>query len=123
VDLEDIRQTYGEKTQAALLLNREAELVEKRIRPGERFVVLHEQGRSFTSTEFSRWLQNQFGTQNRPLVFLIGSAFGIHERLRENARMVLSLSKMTLSHEHARLILLEQIYRAMDILKGGPYHK
>jgi len=123
VELEDIRQTYGADLPLDILLKKEAELYKKRIRADSPLIVLHESGKSLTSPQFSHWLQDQFQIQSQPLTFLIGSAFGIHDELRKKARMVLSLSKMTLSHEHARLILMEQLYRAVDIAKGGKYHK
>jgi len=123
VELEDIRQTYGADLPLDILLKKEAEIYKKRIRVDSSLIVLHESGKSLTSPQFSHWLQDQFQMQSQPLTFLIGSAFGIHDELRKKARMVLSLSKMTLSHEHARLILIEQLYRAVDIAKGGKYHK
>jgi 23S rRNA (pseudouridine1915-N3)-methyltransferase len=63
-----------------------------------------------------------FDLRHAPLVFAVGSADGFSDELRQRADFVLSLGKMTLAHELARIVLLEQVYRAFTILKGHPYH-
>jgi len=85
-------------------------------------VLLDGRGRQFTSEEFAELLKSQQerGTQN--LFFAIGPADGFSDRARAAADLVLSFGKMTLAHELARVVLLEQIYRACTILKGHPYH-
>jgi 23S rRNA (pseudouridine1915-N3)-methyltransferase len=85
-------------------------------------VLLDSRGRQFTSEEFAELLRDQQdrGTQN--LFFAVGPADGFSDRARGAADLVLSFGKMTLAHELARIVLLEQIYRAFTILKGHPYH-
>jgi 23S rRNA (pseudouridine1915-N3)-methyltransferase len=85
-------------------------------------VLLDSRGRQFTSEEFAELLRDQQdrGTQN--LFFAVGPADGFSDRARSSADLVLSFGKMTLAHELARIVLLEQIYRAFTILKGHPYH-
>ncbi|HET9180526.1 MAG TPA: 23S rRNA (pseudouridine(1915)-N(3))-methyltransferase RlmH [Candidatus Angelobacter sp.] len=85
-------------------------------------VLLDARGRQFTSEEFADLLRDQQdrGTQN--LFFGIGPANGFTDTARRSADLVLSFGKMTLAHELARIVLLEQIYRAFTILKGHPYH-
>lgn len=85
-------------------------------------VLLDARGRQFTSEEFADLLRDQQdrGTQN--LFFAVGPADGFSDRARGSADLVLSFGKMTLAHELARIVLLEQIYRAFTILKGHPYH-
>ena len=85
-------------------------------------VLLDARGRQFTSEEFAELLRDQQdrGTQN--LFFAIGPADGFSDKARHSADLVLSFGKMTLAHELARVVLLEQIYRAFTILKGHPYH-
>ena len=85
-------------------------------------VLLDARGRQFTSEEFAELLRDQQdrGTQN--LFFGIGPANGFSDRARGAADLILSFGKMTLAHELARIVLLEQIYRAFTILKGHPYH-
>jgi 23S rRNA (pseudouridine1915-N3)-methyltransferase len=85
-------------------------------------ILLDARGRQFTSEEFAELLRDQQdrGTQN--LFFAVGPADGFSDRARHSADLVLSFGKMTLAHELARIVLLEQIYRAFTILKGHPYH-
>ena len=85
-------------------------------------VLLDSRGRQFTSEEFAGLLRDQQdrGTQN--LLFAVGPADGFSDEARGAADLVLSFGKMTLAHELARVVLLEQIYRAFTILKGHPYH-
>jgi 23S rRNA (pseudouridine1915-N3)-methyltransferase len=85
-------------------------------------VLLDARGRQFTSEEFAELLRDQQdrGTQN--LFFAIGAADGFSDKARGEADLILSFGKMTLAHELARVVLLEQIYRAFTILKGHPYH-
>jgi 23S rRNA (pseudouridine1915-N3)-methyltransferase len=85
-------------------------------------ILLDARGRQFTSEEFAELLgdQQDRGTQN--LFFAVGSADGFSDKARRAADLVLSFGKMTLAHELARIVLLEQIYRAFTILKGHPYH-
>jgi 23S rRNA (pseudouridine1915-N3)-methyltransferase len=85
-------------------------------------VLLDARGRQFTSEEFAGLLRDQQdrGTQN--LFFGIGPADGFSDKARGAADLILSFGKMTLAHELARIVLLEQIYRAFTILKGHPYH-
>ncbi len=84
--------------------------------------LLDARGRQFTSEEFAGLLRDQQdrGTQN--LFFAVGPADGFSDKARHSADLILSFGKMTLAHELARIVLLEQIYRAFTILKGHPYH-
>ncbi len=85
-------------------------------------VLLDARGRQFTSEEFAELLraQQDRGTQN--LFFAVGPADGFSDEARHCADLIQSFGKMTLAHELARIVLLEQIYRAFTILKGHPYH-
>jgi 23S rRNA (pseudouridine1915-N3)-methyltransferase len=85
-------------------------------------VLLDARGRQFTSEEFADLLRDQQdrGTQN--LFFAVGPADGFSDKARGAADLILSFGKMTLAHELARVVLLEQVYRAFTILKGHPYH-
>jgi 23S rRNA (pseudouridine1915-N3)-methyltransferase len=85
-------------------------------------VVLDSRGQQFSSEEFARWLGDYIDRNPLPLLFAIGPADGFSEEVRRSATLQLSLGKMTLAHELARVVLLEQIYRAFTILKRHPYH-
>lgn len=87
---------------------------------GDRLVALSEDGQALTSTEFAQLLAT---AESNSLVFCIGGPDGISPTLRRAADRVLSLSAMTFPHELARLVLIEQLYRAKTILQGGTYHK
>ncbi len=86
------------------------------------FILLDQGGRQFTSDEIAELLRSQQdrGTQN--LIFAIGPADGFTHDARKAADLILSFGKITLPHELARVVLLEQLYRAFTILAGHPYH-
>lgn len=86
------------------------------------FVLLDARGRQFTSEEFAELLRDQQDRGTQHLVFGIGPANGFSDEARASADLILSFGKMTLAHELARVVLLEQVYRAFTILKGHPYH-
>jgi 23S rRNA (pseudouridine1915-N3)-methyltransferase len=85
-------------------------------------VLLDSRGKQLSSEEFAQWLGDYQERNPLPLLFAIGPANGFTDDARRAATLVLSLSKMTLAHELARVVSLEQLYRAFTILKGHPYH-
>ncbi len=85
-------------------------------------VLLDGGGKQLSSEELAKFLQEHQERNPLPLLFAIGPADGFTNEARQAAGLVLSLSKMTLPHELARIVLLEQLYRALTILKGHPYH-
>ena len=99
---------------------KEADAVLAALQPGEQLVVMAEEGQTFDSQAFAERLE---GSGSERLVFVIGGAEGIDPALKARASWKLSLSPMTFPHELARLLLLEQLYRALTIQQGGPYHK
>jgi 23S rRNA (pseudouridine1915-N3)-methyltransferase len=82
-------------------------------------VALSEEGRSLSSVEFSRMI----GGANKRVVFVVGGPFGLSDAVKTRADTLLSLSRMTFPHEMARLMVAEQVYRALSILKNRKYHK
>jgi len=86
-------------------------------------VVLDERGRSLDSLKFAKWLERQTSDQPHGVTFVLGGDVGLDETVRQRADEVISLSAMTLPHQIARLILLEQIYRACTLMRNIPYHK
>jgi len=90
--------------------------------PGERcLVLLDARGREWTSEEFGEWLGQRALHGTRELVFVVGGPEGFSPALREQADLLLSLSRLTLTHDWARTLLLEQIYRGFTMLRGYPY--
>jgi 23S rRNA (pseudouridine1915-N3)-methyltransferase len=86
-------------------------------------VLMDSRGRELSSEQFAEFLGNYQESNPRPLVFAVGGADGFTEQTRAAAQFTLSLGKITLAHELARVVLLEQVYRAFTILKGHPYHR
>ena len=91
-------------------------------RPAPTLVLLDSRGKQLSSEEFAKFLENHQDRNPQPLVLAIGPADGFNDAARKAASNILSLGKMTLPHELARVVLLEQVYRAFTILKGHPYH-
>ena len=85
-------------------------------------VLLDSRGKQLSSEEFAEFLRNHQDGNPLPLLFAVGPANGFTAETRQEANLLLSLGKMTLAHEVARVVLLEQLYRAFTILKGHPYH-
>ena len=90
--------------------------------PRYTLIMLDEKGKQLSSGELAQLIGEHQSRSSSTLVFAIGPADGFTEETRKRARMMLSLGKMTLAHELARVVLLEQVYRAFTILKGHPYH-
>jgi 23S rRNA (pseudouridine1915-N3)-methyltransferase len=85
-------------------------------------VLMDSSGKQFSSEELSKFVGDYQDRNPLPLIFAIGPADGFSEAARSQAHHVISLGKMTLPHELARVVLLEQLYRAFTILKSHPYH-
>jgi 23S rRNA (pseudouridine1915-N3)-methyltransferase len=85
-------------------------------------VLLDSCGKQLSSEEFAEFLGNHRDRNPLPLLFAVGPASGFSAEIQQEANLLLSLGKMTLAHELARVVFLEQLYRAFTILKGHPYH-
>ena len=85
-------------------------------------ILLDEKGKEMTSVEFSSFLNQKFSSGSKNLVFVIGGPYGFDESVKKKASFNLSLSKMTFSHQMVRLFFLEQLYRALTILRNEAYH-
>ena len=106
---------------AAATKVREGERLQAQIPPRANVIALTPQGREFTSEEFAAWLTRR-ELDSRPLTFLIGGHLGLDPGTLAAAAERLALARLTLTHELSRLVLLEQLYRAMTIKTGHPYH-
>jgi 23S rRNA (pseudouridine1915-N3)-methyltransferase len=100
----------------------EAAKIGKALAPGAPVVALDERGREFTSHEFAAFMDKALEKGTREMSFVLGGAMGLDESVIANADTVLALSRWTLTHEMARMVLLEQLYRAFTIIKGKTYH-
>ena len=101
----------------------EGEAVLSEVQGQDLLVVLDERGEGMSSEAFAKKLQRWMVSGKSSLVFALGGAFGHDEKVRAKADLVLSLSPLTFTYQMARLILVEQLYRAMSIIDGSPYHK
>ena len=99
---------------------KEEHSIKEIISKNEILITLNENGQSFTSKQLATKLLN---SHNQNITFVIGGAFGLSPSLNNSAAWQLSLSPLTFPHEIARLLLIEQLYRAKTISQGGPYHK
>ncbi|PDP42874.1 Ribosomal RNA large subunit methyltransferase H [Tannerella forsythia] len=100
----------------------EGVLIRKAMQAGDWFVLLDEQGKEYTSMQFAAYLEKKIQIVSRRLVFVIGGPYGFSDEVYQMASERLSLSRMTFSHQMIRPIFVEQLYRAMTILRGEPYH-
>ena len=92
------------------------------LEPSDFVVLLDEHGKTLTSMQFAKYLERKMSTVQRRLVFVVGGPYGFSREVYDRANEQLSLSAMTFSHEMIRLIFTEQLYRAMTIIRGEPYH-
>lgn len=121
VEMPDLSKRRG--IQGAALKAAEREEVMRALAPDTHRVVLDEGGKEFSSPEFARWLEAEQIRGAREVTFIIGGPEGVDRALLGQAHLKLALGRMTWTHEMARVLLLEQIYRALCILRNVPYHK
>ncbi|MBR5384424.1 MAG: 23S rRNA (pseudouridine(1915)-N(3))-methyltransferase RlmH [Bacteroidales bacterium] len=101
---------------------REGELILRGLKPSDEVILLDERGREYRSVEFASMLEDKMSRSGRNIVFVIGGAYGFSDAVYKRSDGMLSLSRMTFSHQMVRTIFVEQLYRAFTILKGEPYH-
>jgi 23S rRNA (pseudouridine1915-N3)-methyltransferase len=117
-----------DKSKAARLLVQEAEAthlmrwLEKNTSSRAAVFLLDERGKTGTTLEWTEWIKACHNQGISELVFVIGSSLGFSDSIKKHAKMSLSLGSQTLPHELARVVLLEQLYRAHSVISGHPYH-
>lgn len=116
-DVKNTRKLTSEQQKEA-----EGRLILAELQQSDMLVVLDERGESLTSIEFSGMLSKLMSSGRKRVVFAVGGPYGFSEEVYRRADRKLSLSKMTFSHEMVRLFFVEQLYRAMTIMRGEPYH-
>jgi 23S rRNA (pseudouridine1915-N3)-methyltransferase len=117
--LPDVRGKFADPEQ---LKKKEGEMLLARLAPDDWLVLLDEQGQEHTSVGLAQWLERRLSGAGRRLVFVVGGAFGFSPEVYARANEQLALSRLTFSHQMVRLFFLEQLYRALTILKNEPYH-
>ena len=101
---------------------KEGEIILSKVLNSDRLILLDENGKDFSSLDFSKYIQKNMNSGFKQLVFVIGGPYGFSDDVYKKAIAKVSLSKMTFSHQMVRLFFVEQIYRAFTILKNEPYH-
>lgn len=101
---------------------KEGEVILSQIKESDYVIILDEKGKEYSSVEFSKMIEKQMVAGLKTLVFIVGGPYGFSKQMYDRANAKISLSQMTFSHQMVRLIFTEQLYRAMTILKGEPYH-
>jgi 23S rRNA (pseudouridine1915-N3)-methyltransferase len=100
----------------------EANAIVKKISSNDFLILLDEKGRQLDSSTLSKQIQKWMNQSYKKIVFITGGAYGVNDSLRKRANFIWSLSDLTFTHQMVRLLLTEQLYRAMTILKGEAYH-
>ncbi|MDG1573514.1 23S rRNA (pseudouridine(1915)-N(3))-methyltransferase RlmH [Robiginitalea sp. M366] len=121
-ELECIPNVRAKGADPALLRQKESDALIRRLESRDLVWLLDEKGKEFTSRQFADYLQKGMNTGPKRLVLVIGGAYGFGPELQARANGRISLSRMTFNHQVVRLLAVEQLYRALSILKGDPYH-
>ena len=116
----DIKQ--AKNLSESQIKQKEGELILEKIGTTDTLILLDERGKEFGSVEFAEYLQDQFNRGGKHLYFVVGGPYGFSDAVYERASGKISLSRMTFSHQMIRLFFIEQVYRAMTILRNEPYH-
>lgn len=120
VTIADVKSTRKLTTEQQK--NREGELILAQLSESDHIVLLDENGKEFSSVEFSDWMQKKMNSGTKRLCFVIGGPYGFSKAVYDKAAEKISLSKMTFSHQMVRMIFTEQLYRAFSIINNEPYH-
>ncbi len=100
----------------------ESDLILKNIKSDDLVILLDENGKEFSTMDFSKFISNKMMNRTKNIVFVIGGAYGFSIELKEKFKLKISLSKLTFSHDMARLFFSEQLYRSLTIINNIPYH-
>ena len=117
-EIADVKGIHGSR----ILLEKEADQFLKHIKDEDFLILCDEKGKLLTSVEMSELISKKMTESTKKMIFLIGGAFGVSDAIRKRSNFILSLSKMTFSHQMIRLFLTEQVYRAYTIIKNEKYH-
>jgi 23S rRNA (pseudouridine1915-N3)-methyltransferase len=122
VEMRILQPTKIAKLSVELQKKAESELFLKNIEKGDFLVLLDERGKQLSSEGLADFMQNKMNSGIKRLVIVVGGAYGFSETMYSRADYELSFSKFTFSHQMIRLLLVEQLYRSMTILRNEPYH-
>jgi 23S rRNA (pseudouridine1915-N3)-methyltransferase len=118
----ELKEEKGGKNDPAFIRRQEGRRIVDKIPEGSFVVALDERGRSMSSEGLAGMLERHMLQSTSELTLIIGGAYGLSDEVKQRADLLLSLSEMTLTHQMARLLLLEQLYRGFTIVRNEPYH-
>ncbi len=121
IEVKDLSR--GRIAGAEELVENEGEEIARHLPEHGRIVALDENGRQFTSPEFARWVDAEQNRGTRSLTFVIGGPEGLSKMISDKAHLKMSIGRMTWTHEMCRVLVVEQVYRALCIIRRIPYHK
>lgn len=101
---------------------KEAEKIIAALRNDDLVVLLDEHGKAYSTNEMASWLERSMLLPKKRIVFIIGGPWGFHDSVMKRADQVISLSRLTFSHQVVRLLFTEQLYRVLTVIAGDPYH-
>lgn len=120
IELRDLKNTKNFSRDQ--ICEKEGEIILEKVLPNDFVILLDERGKTYSSVDFSSYIQQRFNRGGKNITFVIGGPFGFSEKVYQRANDKISLSKLTFSHQMIRLFFIEQLYRSMSILNNEPYH-
>ena len=111
-----------QSSEKSIIIKSDSDLLLKHINKDEMIILLDEKGKQFSTNEFSKFVSKNIMNRTKNLTFVIGGAYGFSDEIKELFNLKISLSKMTFSHDMARLFFTEQLYRSLTIINNIPYH-
>ena len=113
------KNQYSEKK---IIQKSESNLILKNIKSNDLVILLDENGKEFSTKDFSKFISNKMMNRTKNIVFIIGGAYGFSSEFKKKFKLKIALSKLTFSHDMARLFFSEQLYRSLTIINNIPYH-
>lgn len=123
IEIVEVRPEKSRSRSDSEIIAIESERLISALPPQGKIVTMDERGREMTSVELSKWLEKETIHNPHGVAFVMGGDLGLSEEIRSRAGVVLALSQMTLPHELARVVLLEQLYRSCTLIRNVSYHK
>ena len=105
-----------------LIQKSESNLILKNIKNNDLVILLDEKGKEFSTRDFSKFISDKMMNRTKNIVFIIGGAYGFSSEFKKKFKLKIALSKLTFSHDMARLFFSEQLYRSLTIINNIPYH-
>ena len=112
----------NKKSEKKLIQKSESNLILKNIKNNDLVILLDEKGKEFSTKDFSKFISDKMMNRTKNIVFIIGGAYGFSSEFKKKFKLKIALSKLTFSHDMARLFFSEQLYRSLTIINKIPYH-